>query len=111
MSKLADQVITTRAARNVAMAEIEERIARVKGDREEHGIGGRIADAVSEATREAFDEAMKVADESKGIIAGTAALLVIWFLRNPVITWLENTLGKDADTDTDTEGNDSYDDE
>ncbi|MBV1917904.1 MAG: hypothetical protein KUG65_07565 [Sphingomonadaceae bacterium] len=107
MGKLADQVITTRAAKNVAMAEIEERIARVKGDREEDGIGGRIAGAVSGAARDAFDEAMQVADESKGIIAGTTALLLIWFLRNPVITWLEETLGKDPDT----EGNDSNDDE
>lgn len=93
MAGLADEVFSTRAARNAARAELEGHIARVRGDLEERGLAGRIADDVTHEAQAALDEAVDIAGQSKGIIAATLALLAIWFLRNPIIDWLENLMG------------------
>lgn len=87
-----------RSRRNAARAALDARIARVKGDVEARGVGGRIADTVTQEARAGLDQALDIAKESKGIIAGTAALLALWFLRNPIVGWVEGLL---AERDTD----------
>lgn len=107
MGKLAEEVLAGRAERDAARDRLDRQIARLKDDIEERGISGRVMDEVSETASKAFDEAMQVAGESKGVIAGTIALLAIWFMRNPIIAWLEDTLGQAAET----EGPENNDDE
>ena len=57
------------------------------------GGAGRVADEMLENAKMVFDEAVDVAQEHPGIIGGTIAALVLWFMRNPIIGWLDDTLG------------------
>lgn len=99
MGKLADKVFEDREARDAARTEFDTHLSQVKQDLESRGIAGRIADKVSDDARDVFDDAMEVAAQSKGVIAGTIAALAIWFLRNPIIAWLEGMLSDGSETE------------
>jgi hypothetical protein len=99
MGRLGDELEADRAVRNAARRAFESRLAQVQEDLETRGIGRRIADRLGEEARGTFEEAMDVASESKGIIAGTIAALALWIFRNPIIAWLEGMLGHDEGTD------------
>jgi len=99
MGRLGDQVQADRAVRDAARGAFETRLTQIRSDLEARGIGGRIADRLGQEARDAFDEAMDVAEQNKGVVAGTIAALALWFLRNPIIAWLEGLLGHDAETD------------
>lgn len=86
-------VLAQRASRNAAKAELDDRIGRMRADLEQRGIGGRIADEASARALAAVDEAATIASESKGIIGGTLALLLIWFMRRPIIDALASLRG------------------
>lgn len=85
-----------REARDLARAAFDAQLQRVRGDPEEESIGGRIARRLGDDARSAFDDAVDIASESKGIVAGTIAALALWFLRNPIIAWIESHLADDA---------------
>jgi hypothetical protein len=87
-------VLAQRASRNTAKARLDGRIGRMRADLEERGIGGRIADEASARAMAALDEAAEVASQSKGIIGGTLALLLIWFMRRPIIDALGSLMGE-----------------
>jgi len=97
MNRLAREVLAQRADRNAAKARLDSRVAWIRAELEERGLAGRMADTVQASAQEAMDEAVLVAGESKGVIAGTAALLALWFLRNPIITWVEHTLRSESE--------------
>lgn len=97
MGKLSRKVFEDRAIRNAARQGFDSRVASVKADLAARGIGGRIADRASQQARDAYDEAMAVAAESKGIIAGTLAALAVWLLRGPIVASLDRLLGHDND--------------
>lgn len=84
-----------RANRDAARARLDGQIARIRGDIEERGIGGRIADEAAAKAFAALDEAAAVASESKGVIGGTLALLALWFFRRPILSALAGLLGAD----------------
>ena len=86
-----------RSARDAARAEFDAQLVRLRGDPEAQTIGGRVADRLSSDARAALDQALDVAAESKGIIAGTIAALALWFLRHPIIAWIEHQLGSDTE--------------
>lgn len=88
----ASQLEVARLARNAARAAFDARLAKVRGDLEARGVGGRIADKVGEDARQALDQALDVAKESKGVIAGTVAALALWFLRHPIIAWADGLI-------------------
>lgn len=93
MGKLAAQVMADRAARDAARATFDAHYGALKADMEERGIGGRIADEAIEQAKDVFDEAVAVAEAHPAAIGGTIAALALWILRNPIIAWLERTLG------------------
>ena len=101
MSQAIRQLDAARAARDTARLAFDARLAQVRGDIEARGLGGRIADKLGEDAREALDEALDVASESKGIIAGTMAALALWFLRNPITAWVEGLISADEETTDD----------
>jgi hypothetical protein len=68
-------------ARNAAHKAYRQSLAQVQEDLSARSIGGRIADRAGETLAEATD----VANENKGVIAGTIAALALWFLRGPII--------------------------
>ena len=87
-----------KATRNAAHAAYSESLAQVQEDLSARGIGGRLADRAGEALAEAVD----VANENKGVIAGTIAALGLWLLRGPIIDlagrlWAEHIERTDDD--------------
>ena len=101
MSSAADELAAARAARDAARAAYDASLMQLRGDPAEQSIGGRVAERLSEDARAAFDKALDVASESKGIIAGTVAALAQWFLRHPIIAWAEHLLGDEEESDND----------
>lgn len=97
MSKLADQLLADRAARDAARAAFDAHYHALKADVDERGLGGRIADEAMEQARTVFDEAVAVAEAHPGAVGGTIAALVLWLLRNPIIAWLERALAPAID--------------
>ena len=94
MSKLADQLLSDRATRDAAKAMFEGHYSAFKADVNDRGLGGRIADEALEQAQAVFDEAMTVVEEHPGVIGGTLAALVIWFLRNPIIELVQRLCGQ-----------------
>lgn len=94
MGKASTRVLEQRAIRDQARAQFDARIAGVKQDLEARGIGGRIADKVSEEAIEAIESAIEIADENRGVVAGSIAALAIWLLRSPIISWIDSMLGE-----------------
>lgn len=96
MAKLARQLEADRAARDSAKAAFDARYGAIKADMEERGIAGRIIDDTMRQVRDTFDEAVDVVESHPGVIGGTIAALVLWFLRNPIMAWVEELLGPGA---------------
>lgn len=87
---LETQLAASRAARDLAKFDFDARLAQVKTDLEARGIGGRIADrVVADATDLAF-EAVDIADENRGIVAGTIVAVGLWVFREPIFAWFRD---------------------
>ncbi|MEO6091583.1 MAG: hypothetical protein ABIT04_12055 [Novosphingobium sp.] len=97
MSRLARQLQSDRAARDDARAELDSRLAQVREDLHARGIGGRIADRIVADATDIALEAADVAQANKGVIAGTIAVLILWFFRHPIIARVEKLLGMAED--------------
>ena len=101
MSRAAQQLADARSARDGARAQFEASLAQLRGDNDEQSIGARVTERLGDDARAAFHQALDVAGESKGIIAGTIAALALWFLRHPIIAWAEHMLGGEEESETD----------
>lgn len=95
MSTTARQFTAAKATRDRTRAAFDGRLAKVKQDLEARGVGGRIADKVSEDARAVLEEAQDFAGTHRGLIAGTIAALMLWLLRHPLIAGLERLFGRD----------------
>ncbi|MGE3690421.1 MAG: hypothetical protein AB7F98_03460 [Novosphingobium sp.] len=96
MNKAERQLAEARQNRDKARTLFDARLASVRSDLEARGVSGRIADKIGEEARDGFDQALDVAKESRGVIAGTIAALALWFLRHPIIAWAEGLIGVDT---------------
>ncbi|MEO6717826.1 MAG: hypothetical protein ABIM50_11345 [Novosphingobium sp.] len=94
-----DQLAKARAARDWAKAEFDASLAQLRSDLEEQSIGARVKEKLRDDAYDAYHEALEVANESKGIIAGTIAALALWFLRHPIIAWAQHLLGWAEESD------------
>jgi hypothetical protein len=92
MGRLAAQVLADRAARDAARAAFDDHYGALKADVEERGIAGRIADEAIEQARDAFDEAVAIAETHPGAIGGTITALLLWVFRTSIIGWIEQAL-------------------
>jgi hypothetical protein len=97
MSKAEQQLAKARDARDGAKAEFDASLAQLRGDPAEQTLGGRVAERVGDDAKAVMHQALDVASESKGIFAGTIALLALWFLRHPIIAWAGHMLGEQAE--------------
>jgi hypothetical protein len=70
-----------KATRNAAHRAFKTQVAQLQEDIAARGIGGRVVDRAGEA----MADAAEVASEYKGIVAGTIAVLALWFMRRPII--------------------------
>lgn len=93
MGRFAQQLIEDRATRDAARATFDVRLAQIRQDLDARGVGGRIADKLGHDALDAFDEAVEIANQNRGIVAGTIAAVMIWLFRSPIIAWVEGLLG------------------
>ncbi|CDO36404.1 MULTISPECIES: hypothetical protein [Novosphingobium] len=96
MGNLARKLEADRAVRDAARATFDARYGAIKADMEERGIAGRVIDETLEQARDMFDEAVDVAESNPGVVGGTLAALMLWFLRNPIKAWFDTLLGPEA---------------
>jgi hypothetical protein len=89
MGEKARQLDTDRAARNRARRRFESRLVRAREDLAPGAIAARLAGGFKRRARDTLDEAVEIADENRTVVAGTIAALAAWFLRKPVISWLD----------------------
>jgi hypothetical protein len=104
-----DRAITlsqARLARDETRAAFQARLEQVKADLSAKSIGGRVAERIGEEAVDAIDYTFDIARDSKGIIAGTLAALVLWLFRNPIIEWAEGLFTDDAGEEKDSEDDD-----
>jgi hypothetical protein len=101
MGRLARQLDSDRAARNAARSTFDTRLAGIRQDLDARGIGGRIADRIGEDARKIMEEAVEIAGNSRGIIAGTIAAVALWIFHKPVIAWMLTLLDKEEEADDD----------
>ena len=73
-----------RALRDAAKGTFDANVARVRADLDARGIGGRIIDKATGDVKAAALEAVEIADQNRGIVAGTVGALVLWFARKPL---------------------------
>ncbi|MCC6827399.1 MAG: hypothetical protein IT550_04125 [Novosphingobium sp.] len=95
MSDAGLDVLAARAARDAARLAFDNRVAALKGDLAERGIGTRIADDLVEKANQGLAEAIEIADSNRGVIAGTIAALALWLLRRPLTGLVLGWLGRD----------------
>lgn len=100
MIDLGARVREDQAMRDAARANFDGAWEQVKSDLSARGVGGRIAAKLGHEARDAFDQGMAVADENRGVVAGTALALVLWLARGPIIDNLERLLGNDETDNT-----------
>ena len=86
------QVLADRALRDTAKARLDGHYAAIKADIQERGLRGRIADEALEQAKAMFDEAVAVVEEHPAAVGGTLAALALWFLRNPIIAWIDQAI-------------------
>jgi hypothetical protein len=79
------ELLAAKSVRDGARADFDARLATVRGDVAARSVGGRVTDSAIEAAQDVMDEAVAVADANRGIVAGTLAVLALWFLRNPLL--------------------------
>lgn len=96
MARVADKLENDRAVRNAAREAFDTRLAQVKLDLKARSLGGRVVDKVSKEANEALEEAVEIADQNRGVVAGTIAALALWFLRNPILAWTTGRQESDA---------------
>ena len=90
MSRAEQDFQRDRDLRNAARGLFDARLAQVKADLAARSPTDRIADKAKGDAMAVAREAAAVARDSKGIIAGTIAALVLWFLRRPIIAGLSS---------------------
>lgn len=82
-SRLAEDRANRRAARGL----FDHRLAQVKADLAARSVPARIKAKATDEVATAIGKGVTIAKESKGIIAGTATALAVWFFREPLLAW------------------------
>lgn len=95
MKDHADRLAHDRALRDAARKLFLARIEALRADLRERGLGRRAAAAIATETREAIDEAIDIAFDSKGVVAATIAALMLWLFRNPIVSMVQSLFDTD----------------
>ena len=84
MSAAEDRLAADRANRNAARKLVDGHIEQVKADLAARSVGGRVAAKVKGDALDLADQALAVAKDSKGIIAGALGALALWTFRGRI---------------------------
>lgn len=82
-----------RVLRDRARAGFVARVERLRSEMAPDALAGRLIDDVTYKTRGVVVQAIEIASDNRGIVAGTAAALALWLARRPLGKGLSN-LGK-----------------
>lgn len=85
MTEAETTLAANRANRDAARKLVDGHVAQIKADLAARSVGGRVADKVRDDALDLADEALAVAKNSKGIIAGAIGALALWTFRASVI--------------------------
>lgn len=85
MSGPFDELAQARAARDAALGAVQQRLSSLEAALAGQSVGARVRHDAVARVKGAADETMAVARESRWVIVGTAALLVLWVLRAPLL--------------------------
>lgn len=88
----AGRIRALRHRRELARTAFEARLDSVKANLAPSSLRTRAVDKAKESALDTLEATLDVARESKGVIAGVVAALAIWFLRQPIIAWIEEQL-------------------
>ena len=93
------RLIEFRGLSEAAWAVVRADLAALGQHLDDRGIGERIKDRAAEEAQEAWDYAVDVAAENKGVFAATLLALVAWFLRGPIGSAFDALFGRGDDED------------
>ncbi len=96
MPDIEQQLEEDRRLRNAAREVFDGGVKAVKDDLAARSVGERIKDQAVGQIADAASEAIDVARESKGIIAGTLAALGLWAFRRPLLDKFGTLFGEQA---------------
>ncbi len=97
MATSARDLVAVKLERDAAKLRLDNKVASLKADYDERGLGGMIIDEISSQATVTMDEAADFVGQSKGIIAVTVGILALWFCRVPIISALSSALGTGSD--------------
>lgn len=104
MSRLMQQLIEDRGARDAAKATFDTRYGALKADFESRGLAGRVLDEAAGHVADMLDEAVAVVEEHPVAAGGTFTALVLWFLRNPIMAGIEQLFGSGRHRNKESDG-------
>ncbi|GGZ95020.1 hypothetical protein [Novosphingobium arvoryzae] len=84
MTEAEERLAADRANRNAARQLVDGHVAQIKADLAARSVGGRVVDKVTGDALDLADQALTVAKNSKGIIAGAIGALALWTFRDQV---------------------------
>jgi hypothetical protein len=84
MTEAAERFKQDRALRDEARALLTARYARLKQGLDARSLGERVKDQALIKAKDVAYEAAEVANDSRGVVIGTAVLLLGWFFRKPL---------------------------
>ncbi len=92
------QLQEDRALRDAARALVTAGIANLRADLASKGFGERIVDRMNEGAADIWEEAIELADDNRAGLTAVFAVMLLWFMRNPIIALF--TAKGDADGDS-----------
>jgi len=92
VSDLASRLAEDKALRDAALQLFKSDIALIRGELDERGVGARAKDRVSEAALGMLDDAIDYAEDNRSWVAASAAAVMLWFARKPILGWLADLL-------------------
>lgn len=88
MTDRKNQMLQDRYLRDSARALVDADIENVKSSLSIKSVGSRAVDRAKHTAQDMYDEAVDVAEHNKGTIIAIVAAMLVWFARNPILSFL-----------------------
>lgn len=79
-----DRLSELKAARDAARKRLTERVGRLKSDAAPGGIAKRAMDDIAYRSSIGARHLIEIANDNRGIVAGTVTALALWLAREPL---------------------------